>query len=386
MPPADLGATAFASDAVFVPSRGYPVLQPLCLGASQALLGERFGRLLLPGLFVLLIGISGLGARRAGLARLPAWVLALAVALTPMWVNPGAGSVDSGYAEVFLALALTTCGVALVLEDWRLLLVGAFFLPQLKPEGLPYGAGLLVLTVLTASRRIHWAASAGFGLGLALFWLVRARLTEAGTTGPLLWAGLVLGIGATLAAQEWVLRVRPRPRTLALLAVTAVGAVVGALFLFQTELSRSTDSLASAFLGGLGRVPDRLRQLPELLLGCLEYLTFVRKYGLVWPLVLGLLLLPRRVAGPCPHRPLAAFLGLGLGMAFVALFLTPEPDPEHEFRSRFDRLLLQWVGVGWLVVVLWLGRPSGVMERFARSRETGKSSGSDRGQPGLDCV
>ena len=43
-----------------------------------------------------------------------------------------------------------------------------------------------------------------------------------------------------------------------------------------------------------------------------------------------------------------------LVLACLAMLLSPDQDLDHVFRSRFDRLLLHWVGVGWLLVSAWL--------------------------------
>ena len=34
----------------------------------------------------------------------------------------------------------------------------------------------------------------------------------------------------------------------------------------------------------------------------------------------------------------------------VVFLLGDETDWDHVFKSRFDRLLLQWVGVGWILI------------------------------------
>jgi hypothetical protein len=46
----------------------------------------------------------------------------------------------------------------------------------------------------------------------------------------------------------------------------------------------------------------------------------------------------------------------GVALACAAVFLSPEVDLAHEFRSRFDRLLLHWVGAGWILAGPWVSR------------------------------
>ena len=46
--------------------------------------------------------------------------------------------------------------------------------------------------------------------------------------------------------------------------------------------------------------------------------------------------------------------GVGFLMAGVALVFAPDIDLEHQFRSRFDRLLLQWTPTGWILVAPWV--------------------------------
>jgi hypothetical protein len=74
----------------------------------------------------------------------------------------------------------------------------------------------------------------------------------------------------------------------------------------------------------------------------------------VFPLVLVLAVLPRHVAGRAPSRMLAVFLGCGLAAALAGLLLSPQRDLAHELGARFDRLLLHWVGVAWILAGAWL--------------------------------
>lgn len=355
-PPVALAESPFRDPAVFVPSRDYPALQPLCLGSTMALFGQRGGRILFPFLYLALVGLLAGSARQHGLGRLQSALLGLAAALTPMWLNPAAGAVDSGYAELFLCLALSACGAGLLLRDAPLLAVGAFLLPLLKLEGVPYGAVLVLVTSLSAERRAHLAASCGFLLGASLWLLLLGPLTG-GSAGPLSFLALAVFVAGAVLFFEWRVRRRPGGRAIAVTVATACGALLLLLWQGQAALARSTDSLSVSFLGGLERLPPRLAAFPDIALGVLEYLTFVRMYGLLFPLVLGLLVLPRQVAGPNPSPPLGAFLLLGLATTLLALLLTPEPSLGHELASRFDRLLLQWVGVGWLLGGVWVLSP-----------------------------
>ena len=55
-----------------------------------------------------------------------------------------------------------------------------------------------------------------------------------------------------------------------------------------------------------------------------------------------------------PHRGLFAFFAGGVALACLAILFGSDTDWDHVFKSRFDRLLLQWTGVGWLLVGPWL--------------------------------
>ena len=96
--------------------------------------------------------------------------------------------------------------------------------------------------------------------------------------------------------------------------------------------------------------------LPAILLGLLQGLTFVRKYGLVFILLLALTALLRRGAAPAPSRPLLALCLAGIAATVGALLLSPEADLEHELQSRYDRLLLHWLGVSCVLLGPWCAR------------------------------
>ena len=53
-----------------------------------------------------------------------------------MLVNPSGGSVDSGYADVFLATAMTGAAAGLTLGHARVLVASIFLAVLVKPEGI----------------------------------------------------------------------------------------------------------------------------------------------------------------------------------------------------------------------------------------------------------
>jgi hypothetical protein len=351
-PPVDLRQPFFSDSAVWSHSRDYPLLQPLTQGALAALGGEALGRALFPLLFLLLLSCTATASRNAGVGATGAWIVVLAVALTPMWSNPGAGAVDSGYAELFVALALTLCGGGLLVQRIGWVFAGALLLPLLKPEGGVYGLALCLVTTVFGARRLQVAAIVGTVTALLLWWPLRDRLAGAEAM-PFKVSVKVAAAGVILvAAKVWLERTTPQRRRLALVASATALAILW--FWTRTTFGAGHDPLAAVLHDGLERLPTRLGEIPELLLGWLQYLFFVRKYGLLFPLLLACLLLPKRVVGSCPSRPLLALVLAGLVLVCGAMLFTAADDLQHELRSRFDRLLLQWTGVGWLLVGAWL--------------------------------
>ncbi|MFQ5504800.1 MAG: hypothetical protein ACE5F1_08400 [Planctomycetota bacterium] len=353
-PPTDLALPFHADHAVFAHSRDYPLLQPLVLGSFQRLLGGGEGRLLFPLLFVANALLVGAAALRKGMRPDHALLIALAFALTPMWFSTGAGGVDSGYATLLVAYVLSICAAGLLLENPFLLLIGAFLLPLSKPEATVYGVVLCTTTLFTSKRREHFATTLGLACALILWLPLRGSIrgTSSGSMSLVSW---ILGASFLLIGlKEWLLLCAFPTRKLLGIALGLGILMVASLLLAKTRLASSQDLVMGIFLSRIDTVPERLLELPTLLLGYLEGFTYLRKYGLVFVIAIALVALPQRTSGRPPSIPVALFLALGIATVCSAMLLSPEQDLEHEFRSRFDRLLLHWTGVAWLVVGPWL--------------------------------
>jgi len=363
-PPVSLDQPHFTDSAIYGYGLAYPLLQPLCLGAMQSLLGNLPGQLLFPILYVASVATLLISLSRQGLGRSAAWLGALAFALTPMWLNRGAGAVDSGYADLFLAYALILAGAGLLLCDLRLLFLGALLLPLIKPEGSVYALALGLITALSAPTKQHYATA--WGLTLALVLWIPLRSPEVGvvnTAGPLAIFGLLIAIH--MLAQ------RVSRRTMLAIGGGLLAASILAVYLTADSLRASTNPLLRDFVVHILDLPERLQRTPELLSGYAQATVSLNEFGLFLILSLGLLVLPKKLSGPIPSRPLAAFFVAGLTLACLSMLFSPDPDLEHVFRSRFNRLLLHWTGPGWLLITVWVFQNN---RRATQSQPVAKST------------
>ncbi len=352
VPPTTLSQPYFTDPAIYCFGLTYPPLQPLCLGSMQGLLGELPGQLLFPLLYLACITTVFLTLEQHGLRRSEVWLGSLAFGLTPMWLNRGAGAVDSGYADLFLGYAAILSAAGLLRRDSRLLFLGALLLPLIKPEGTAYALALCLITAFTGPPRHHLAATWGLTLALLLWLPLRT-----GASGAMNHLGPLLLLVALLALRHLAQRCSTRTMIGVGCGLAVLAAV--SLFLAQDALRSSSNLLLRDFAPNLLELGERLTRTPELLRGYADGAVALKKYGLLFVLALGLLVLPRRLAGPVPCRPLAALFVAGLGLACLAMLLSPDTDLEHVFKSRFDRLLLHWVGPGWLLTMAWVfGRVS----------------------------
>ena len=353
-PPADLTVPFFADPGVYSHSREYPLLQPLCLGACQSLVGVLPGRLFFPGLYLAFLLLVANTVRARGLSRGWTWLIVASFGLTPMWFSRGGGSVDSGYAELFLAYFLAVAAAGVLLERPLFLACAAFCLPLVKPEGLPYGVLLCLVTLAGApGRRLHSAATLSLA-GAMLLWLpLQARIVGA-TPGLGTVLGPLIGVAVLLACKEFLIRVNVERRALWWWGLAAGVLCVVLAIALRAELAVSHTPVLRDFATNLDDIGGRIRSLPRLLGGFLEGLVVVRKFGLIFILLIFLML--AKPAGRAPSTALASFWIGGVALACLAVFLSPGTDLDHEFRSRFDRLLLHWVGVGWLLAGPWAAR------------------------------
>ena len=314
----------FAAPGVFHHSPGYPILQPLLVAMTERLL-PGYGRLVLPLLYLLLVGVVHAALLRRGVHPLVRHGATLAVAVTPALLTHHGGAVDSGYNEVLLLLATTTIAGGLMNRSAAPLALGAALAIWAKPEGPAYALWpLLILFAAADASALRWTA-----LAAVLAWLtwepLRVQLTPVDDT--VRWQPCLLLAGAPLVADRLRLPRYVRIICLALLPVAAIA--TGAVSPDWTSLPAY---FAALFEFGVSRMR----------LG----LTFVL------PIAIAAVALLRRVRLGDPR--LAALCACGVATTAAPFLLMLEPDLDHHLRSRLPRLLLHWVGPLWLLSACWL--------------------------------
>lgn len=349
----------FTADAVYAHSRDYPLLQPLALASAMHWLGIAGGRVLFLLLWLLL---AALGWNLLHRLTLRGWRLVAAtvgLALLPGLVSTGGGAVDSGYAELFLVVAMVAVAHAILLDTPVLLAASCLLLPILKPEGLVYGAAFVIALLLTGSRRQHGLAWLGFGGGAALQLPLQMQITMRESAPAGWWWPLGIGLAAagTLCLKELLLRTQPRPRTLAIGLAAFALALVAALWSLRGQLAHASGTLFGSYLARLPVAAERLHHTPELLGAFAAHLVWLRRYGFAFVLLFGLLLLPRRHVGPVPSTSLLLWWGFGLLLVLLPFYVSPEQDLYHHLRSSMGRLLLHWAPLAWVLAVVWLWSP-----------------------------
>ncbi|MCA8968173.1 MAG: hypothetical protein KDC95_00265 [Planctomycetes bacterium] len=344
----------FTQLGVYSPAREYPLLQPLVLADLTRLVGLEAARFVFPLLFVVLV-VGVFGALERALRRPAAILMAASFFVLPGFIGTGAGNVDSGYAELIVALFLCGVGSALAVAPgsaratpWQTLLfcVSVAGLPMLKPEGTVYAWLALVVGVHALPKNGVVLGSVLTGISCGLVAAVRAHAIPMATGRIVLVACAPLVVILLRVALDLVPAGRRTLRT-AIIAGT-VGSLLGAALLL-VSVSGSMDAVVD---GGLGRVVARLGDLPRMLFGGLGVAFDVRKFALLWGVTV--LAFASRGKYAARQHALGAFVALGLLAAFASLFLVPENDLEHELVSRFDRLLLQWTAPAWLFAGLRL--------------------------------
>ncbi|GAB4136309.1 MAG: hypothetical protein Fur0037_00710 [Planctomycetota bacterium] len=332
----------FRDGTVYVHSRDYPLLQPLCIAMGERLCGG--GRLFFPLLFALFCSLLSHGLSRvcSGALRL---VLLAGAALTPILVNPTSGGFDSGYGDALLLVAVTSMAVGFASKDGRFSFLGALLAVLAKPEGLAYGGAAVAAAFCAGPSRLLLASAGGF-FGGALLWLPLqkdlmslGRESGMGVAAPVL-AALFAAVTSLdhLAERPWFGR---RGRTLwALILLPLLLLALPALVL---ALGNENGTVAFYF-GDLARPWRRLDRLPAIAWGLLHYGLLRGGFGLMfWLAAAAFWLALRRRALPEP-KGLPLFLSAGLAMLLFPFLLSGEQDLAHHLRSSAPRLELHWIG------------------------------------------
>lgn len=335
----------FTDHAVFAQSRDYPLLQPLWQASLSHLLGGG-GRVLFPVLWLLLVALTGLTARRSGLPPTHAWLAAAGLGLMPMLVSPTSGAVDSGYGENAILLALTAAAAGLLLNDAALLAAACVLAVLLKPEGTVYALAIACTAWWRGDRGL--AAGAVLGTVAALsVWLPAREFLELGPAAAAneSWAlRLLLLVGAAAMAIRLQPR-RPIRRILrAKAAWVAVGVGIASAGVLLALGVGSDGGALGGYTANFGRLPARLGRLPALVAALGEQILAVNRFGLLWPILLLATLRRDPTTSDVRTRSLSTMLALGILVICASMVLSPEEDFQHHVRSSLDRLLLQWTG------------------------------------------
>lgn len=340
----------FEQVAVYGHSREYPLLQPLLQGMLDRCV-RGAGGLVLPAMFGLLLAACASTWRASGVDRVRRTWLTLAAALTPMWIAPTSGAVDSGFAEVSLA-ASVTCVLAGVARDRALWIATGTFLAVLtKPEGIAYPLALALACWWLGSRRQLVALLMGHACGVVVWIPIYLKLSFS-TVAPWTVPAATVTLAAVVIGCRYASDRMGRPQF-----ARCVVLVVGCGLALVTPLAlrdhvASVDGVLGVYLRGSVDALHRLGEVPAIVAGLLGEMVHVRKFGLTFVIVIALALAPRRWIGSCPARPLAVALGFGLLFETVPFLLSNE-ELAHHLRSSADRLLLHWTGGAWLLTGLW---------------------------------
>ena len=343
----------FAADGVFHHSPDYPLLLPMLVAMAERMAPE-FGRIVLPLVYMLLLGVVHAALGRRGVQPLVRLAATTAVAVTPYLVTSGGGAVDSGYSECLLLLATTTVAAGLLNRDGLWFALGIVLMLAAKPEGLPYAAVAIAVALARGERPLLWRGTAGFAFACIVWEPVRAALMhqDYGAKWPLPALLLVL-LGILLSARpaDVLYRTRERTRWLILLLVPVAGAL---LLPWIAPMFASSTGTIAIYLKRGENLWQGMANLPAYLAAAAEYGVTRLRLGttLLVPVATALVAWRRKVR--LDDRSVLAFCALGLASTSLAFVLSPEPELEHHLKSSLTRLLLHWVGPVWLLSAAWL--------------------------------
>ena len=345
---ASLGDPVFADPAVFTYARGYPLLLPLGMQQLGGWLGADGMRLFHVVVWLLLLdGVRHAIAAGGGDRRMVRLGV-LGAALVPLFVEPGHGSAESGFADLLVAALVAQALGAQLAGSTRAALCVGLLLPMAKNEGALHLALWIAAAAAARQRGVANGFVAGGVLALAAWLPVQQQLREPGA--PVVWAAamfapLALLVGARAAgtlAARW-----PRSTLVALAAaaVLALGTLPGQL----------RDILDATFAVDVAAAPGVLAAV-------LGEACWLRRFGATFP---ALFLATAAAWGR--RRTHAAWSRLWPGSAVVATFVAAIVGfllvvPEHKralfVREGIGRYLSHLVGLAWIVVPLAVLTPA----------------------------
>jgi hypothetical protein len=342
----------FTEGAAYLPSRGYPLLQPALLAQTMAWFGPLGGRLLFPCLWLSMLLMVARTLRARGAPPRTVGLCIAALALLPAMTEGREGAADSGYADLLVAVLLTHAAAALLRDRRLAFALACLLLPMAKNEGLVHASVLVACAAARGGGAVALAGAIGTAVGLLLWAPLQARLAAPGSASGAAWLALplvpvaALAFGAGLARRRWRL-----PLALGSLAVAGAIAAFGGF---------AATALGGAF-AALGRFEVPWTELPRIAGRVFYEAIHPVKVGLTFllPFVVAAWLRRRGVALDGTGALLAA-IGVAL-LAIVAFVALGPVQLRSDFlRTGVDRYVAQWVGVGWLAAgaLLAHGRPA----------------------------
>ncbi|MCA8974793.1 MAG: hypothetical protein KDC98_08725 [Planctomycetes bacterium] len=335
----------FRDPAVLNLGRGYPLLQPMLLAQGMTWLGEHGARVLFPALWLLLVATLATALGRTALSQRSRAVAVLGLALVPIFVEPGRGSAESGFADLLVAVVLLLVAIALTEDLLLLALVACFLLPLCKNEGLVHAMIFTGAAGLAGRHRAAIGFAIGGSCGMALWILLQRQLMTPAPASA--FASLLPALLPVAAAGLAMALAAPRTRWAAVVAVVVIAVALPWFDSFaETTVGQALRSLV--------RLDLEWANVPAILGHGLQNLVFVRKLGLTFVILIATVIVVARRVGLGPTRPL--LLAIVIGNLAIMVFMASRPGANLELflREGLVRYTAQWAGVCWLAIgLLW---------------------------------
>jgi hypothetical protein len=274
----------------------------------------------------------------------------LGAALVPMFVEPGHGSAESGFADLLVAALVAHALGAQLAGAARAALCIGLLLPMAKNEGALHLALWIAVAAASRQRGVANGLALGGALALAAWLPVQQQLREPGApvaSTAATFAPLLLLVAARFAgalASRW-------PRSaLAMLATAALVALV-------TLPGQLRDILGTAIEVDLGALPGAVTAL-------LGEACWLRRFGASFPLLLlaGAAAWGRRHSHAAWARVWPACAVAATFAAAIVGFLVVVPEGKRALfvREGVGRYLSHLVGLAWIVAPLAVLSPAEV--------------------------
>lgn len=329
-------------------SRTYQLLQPSILASLMPWVGTRGARLVVTACYLAFVALLGTALRGRGVQPRFVTLTMVGAALTPILLGPGHGAIDSGFADPLQCMLLTAAAAALTLDHRGLAASAALLLPLGKTEGLIEVVVFLAVALLTRRDRAAIGAAVGGAIGLGIWLPLLVQLADAAAPTSVRVLAATAGGAAMLlpTIAVFALRRTSQPRRIgtAFVGVIAVGAVAAAGMLRGSPLQGALAPFTS--------LDPNWPALPEIVGSVALQFVYVRKFGLLFPLLAALLVAAHRqrrqhLAGP-------ALLLLAAGLALIPLFLLGRHGVflELTLTEGLPRYTMQFLGPAWIAAGL----------------------------------